>query len=88
MLIERLIAKDETKISLHGFVAEYEEIGRGKINAQDVKDDFSMDASTSTELDDIITTGISGRELKDILYLAESGIRYTTAANIRTRLGI
>jgi len=87
-LIDRLTAVDDTKISIHGFVSEYEEIGRSQITAQNVKDDFSLDSAGGTELDDIIATSISGRELKDVLYLAEAGIRYTDTASIKTRIGI
>ena len=87
-LIERLISREDDKIPIHALVADYEETVRGKITAQDIKDDFSMDTSTGDELDDLIVTNITGRELKDVLYLAESLTRYTDAASIRTRLGI
>lgn len=87
-LIERLLDNDGENIPIHSFIAEYEEVGRSKINVEDMKTDFSMDATEGAELDTIITSSISGRELKDVLYLATENLVYMDAASVRTRLGI
>lgn len=95
-LIERFFSDSERKIPVHQFMAAMQELARGKMTRADVEVMFVMDDADKVDLSSLITryqtktTNLDkfafAHALHDILLLAEAGLRYTTAADARTRI--
>jgi hypothetical protein len=101
-LVERLMGLEEPKIPVHAFFAASQEVINGRLTAAQVKSFLDMDAAAQTEFDTIAATAPSGTTalataqkslwldgIHGIFLLAEGGYSgYSTAAAVRTKLGI
>jgi len=92
-LYERLMGDEQPKIPVHQFTAAVAEKKRLKITTQQVIDAFGLSAGEQTEVATLFTA-VDGvlltREMViDVLNLAERKLAgYTTAALVKTRLGV
>ena len=88
----------EEKLRIHAFVAMLAEYARGEKTKQNIIDTFSLDTAAQTDLtvftddiDDLDTDGskmLYIREVRDVLYLAETGTAYNDQTSFETRLGL
>jgi hypothetical protein len=95
-LFDRLTAHDDTKIPVHTFMACVSELIRGTMTTAEIETALSIPSDDQHWLGLQTKVGSIGggaankllftHELEQVLILAESGIKYTTAAAARTRL--
>lgn len=91
-LYDRLIGISEPKIAVHQFAAACRELARGQMTAQEVATSFGLDAGEQIEAATLFSAvqgpGLTGDEVEQVLELAEAGIKFTTAAAVKTRFGV
>lgn len=97
-LFARLVGTEEPKLGVHQFMAALSELARGRMIRADIVTAFGLSASEDAELGAIIEKVgrvitpsdrlFSIHELEQVLILAEAGLRYTTDASAKTRLGL
>lgn len=89
-LIERLMGLETPKIPTHQFMAAYAEFKRSQMTSAQVIAAFNLTAAEQTEATNLLgVSTLTRADVHDVLMLAEQRIApYTTAAAVRTRLGI
>jgi NaMN:DMB phosphoribosyltransferase len=91
-LYDRLVGTEDPKIPIHQFMSAAAENVRGEMTDLQVKNAFNLSAAEATEAATLkaqLAGTVSRQELHDVLLLAERGIEpYTTAAAVKTRLGV
>lgn len=96
-LIERLMGLEEPGISVHALGAAMGEKKRGRLSNAQIQAMFALDNAGRSELaalrDRVNSDLLTAEEVEHVLTLAEQRARlaaapYTTAADVRVRLGL
>jgi hypothetical protein len=91
-LYERLCGEEEPKLPVHQFYAVVAEVQRGQITAATGALALGLDAAEQVEVGVLVARVTGGflthAEVEQVLMLGEFQLVYTTAADVKARLGV